>query len=77
MPTGCWSKTAIGRAGGGDYAMESVVRCGAGDGVFLVWTPRTWGEQMFPGGHFFTVLTTGVVGGCPRWPVPGGMAWWN
>ena len=27
--------------------------------MFLVWTPGTWGEQMFPGGHFFSVLATG------------------
>ena len=42
--------------------------------MFLVWMPGTWGEQMFPG-HLFSVLATGVVGGCPRWPVSGGIAW--
>ena len=40
-------------------------------------TPGTWGEQMLPGGHFVSVFTTGLVGGCPRWPIPGGMAWWS
>ena len=43
--------------------------------MFLVWTPGTWGEQMLPGGHFFSVLATGVVGGGPRWPISVGMAW--
>ena len=28
---------------------------------------------MFPGGHFFPVLTTGLVGGCLRWTVG---TWW-
>ena len=73
--SGCWSTTATDHAGGGDCGTKSVIRDGAGDGVFLVWTPGTWGEQMFPGGPFFPVLATGVVGGCPRWPVLGGMAW--
>ena len=75
--SGCWNKTTIGRTGGGDYGSKSVVRGGAGDGVFLVWTPGTWGEQMFHGGHFFLVLTTGLVDGYPGFPVPGGMTWWN
>ena len=50
----------IGRAGGGDAETGSVIRGGAGDGVFLVWTPGTWGEQMLPGGHFIPVFTTGL-----------------
>ena len=69
--------TAIGRAGGGDAWTESVIRGGAGDGVFLVWQTGTWGEQMVLGGHFLPVFTTGLVGGHPRWPIPGGMAWWS
>ena len=77
--SGCWSKTAIGRAGGGDYGSKSVVRGGACDGVFLVWTPGTWGEQMFPGGLFFPVLATGLVGGWPggtrAWSPPGNEGW--
>ena len=43
--------------------------------MFLVWMSGTWGEQMFPGVHFFSVLATVVVGGGPRWPISGGMAW--
>ena len=35
-----------------------------GEGVFLVWTPGTWGEPMFTSGHFFSISATGVVGGC-------------
>ena len=28
---------------------------GVGEGVFLVWTPGTWGEPMFTSGHFFSI----------------------
>ena len=37
---------------------------GVGESVFLVWTPVTWGEPMFPSGHFFSISATRVVGGC-------------
>ena len=37
---------------------------GVGEGVFLMWTPGTWGEPMFTSGHFFSISATGVVGGC-------------
>ena len=50
---------------------------GASEGVFLVRTTGTWGEQVFTGGHFFSVLVTGLVGGCPGWPVSGDTNWWN
>ena len=43
--------------------------------MFLVWTPGTWGEHMFPGGHLFSVLATGVVGRGAGWPISGSMAW--
>ena len=36
---------------------------GVGEGVFLVWTPGTWGEPMFTSGHFFSISATG----CGRW----------
>ena len=48
-----------------------------GEGVFLVWTPGTWGEPMFAGGHFFSIPTTGVVSGCPEWQIWGDTDWWN
>ena len=64
--SGCRSKTAIDHARGGEFGTKSVIRGRAGDGLFLVWMHRTWGEQMFPGGHFFSVLATGVVAGGPR-----------
>ena len=36
-----------------------------------MWTPGTWGEPMLAGGHFFPIPTTGVVSGCPEWPISG------
>ena len=52
---------------------------GAGEGVFLVRTPGTWGEPMFAGGHFFSILVAGLVGGCPGWTIssdtPGNEGW--
>ena len=48
-----------------------------GEGVFLVWTPGTWGEPMFAGGHFFPISTTGVVCGCPEWSISGDTDRWN
>ena len=36
-------------------------------GRFLVHTPGTWGEPMFAGGHLFSILAAGLVGGCPGW----------
>ena len=71
--SGCRSKAAVVRVRSGERGTKSVIR--AGDGVLLVWTPRTWDEQMFPGGHFFSVLATGMVGGGPGWSISGGMAW--
>ena len=44
---------------------------GVGEGMFLMWTPGTWGEPMFTSGHFFSISATGVVGGCPKWPISG------
>ena len=44
---------------------------GVGEGIFLVWMPGTWGEPMFTSGHFFSISATGVVGGCPKWPISG------
>ena len=41
--SGCWNKTTIGHTEGGDFGTKSVIRGGAGEGLFLVWTPRTWG----------------------------------
>ena len=73
--SGCRSKTASDHAGGGECRRESVIGGRAGDGVFLMWTPETWGEQMFLSGHFFSVLATGVVGRGTRWPISGSMAW--
>ena len=32
-------------------------------------TPGTWGEPMFTSGHFFSISATGMVGGCPKWPI--------
>ena len=29
--------------------------------MFLVWTPGTWGEPMFAGGHFFSIPATDEV----------------
>ena len=37
---------------------------GVGEGVFLVWTQGTWGEQMFTGEHFFSISATRIVSGC-------------
>ena len=49
-------------------------RCGkrslsneVGKGVFLMRTAGTWGELVFAGGHFFSVLVAGLVGGCSRY----------
>ena len=50
---------------------------GVGEGVFLMRTPGTWGEPVFAGGHFFSVLVAGMVDGCPGWPISGGTDWWN
>ena len=44
---------------------------GVGEGVFLVRTAGTWGEPVFAGGHFFSVLVADLVGECPEWPVSG------
>ena len=61
-------------------------RCGkrslsnvAGEGVFLMRTPGTWGEPMFTGEQFFSVLVAGLVGGCPGWPISSDTDWrdWN
>ena len=68
-----------GNSGGGAGIVISRAdgrRCGKrslsnreGEGVFLVRTPGTWGAPMFAGGHFFSVLVAGLVGGCPGWPI--------
>ena len=42
-----------------------------------MWTPGTRGEPMFAGGHFFSVPTTGLVSGCPEWPISSHTDWWN
>ena len=44
---------------------------GVDKSVFLVWTPGTWGEQMFTDGHFFSISATRMVGGCEKWPISG------
>ena len=58
----------ISRAGSGRCG-EGSLSNGVGEGVFLVRTPGTWGEPMFAGGHFFSVLVAGLVGECPGWPI--------
>ena len=58
----------ISRTNGGRCGKRSLSN-GAGEGVFLVRTPGTWGEPMFTGGHFFSVLVAGLVGGCSGWPI--------
>ena len=55
----------------GDWRGKRPPGKGVGEGVFLVWTPRTWSELMFTSGHFFSVSATGVVGGGPEWPISG------
>ena len=45
--------------------------------MFLVWTPGTWGEPMFAGGHFFPISTTRMVSGSPEWPISGDTDRWN
>ena len=62
----------ISRAGGGRHRKRTLNK-GVGESVFLMWTPGTWGEPMFAGGHFFSILVAGMVGGCPGWPISGGM----
>ena len=62
--------TVISRVAG-DWRGKRPLGEEVGEGVFLVWTPGTWGEPMFTGGHFFSIFTTGVVGGGPKWPISG------
>ena len=38
---------------------------------------RTWGEPVFAGGHFFSVLVAGLVDGYPRWPISGDTDQWS
>ena len=45
--------------------------------MLLMRTPGAWGEPMIAGGHFFPVITDGLVGGGLRWPISGGTDWWN
>ena len=49
--------------GGGGEDESSI---GRGARVFLMWTPG-----MFTSGHFLCISATGVVGGCPEWPISG------
>ena len=42
---------------------------GAGDGVLLVWSSRTWGQPVLPGGPFVPVFAAGMVGCFSKWPV--------
>ena len=66
----------ISRAGGGRCGKRSLSN-GVSEGVFLVRTPGTWGEPVFAGGHFFSVLVAGLVGRCPGWPISGDTDRWN
>ena len=59
------SSSAVPTVGGAERG-HSVMERGR---VFLVRTPGTRGEPMFAGGHFFSVLAAGLVGGCPGWPI--------
>ena len=34
-----------------------------------MWTPGTWGEQMFTDGRFFSLSATRLVGRCEEWPI--------
>ena len=34
-----------------------------------MWTPGTWGEQMFTDGRFFSHSATRLVGRCEEWPI--------
>ena len=63
--------------GRADWLMGSYLRKRGGEGVLFMWTPGAWGEPMFVGGHFFPVLTDGLVGGCSRWQISGDTDWWN
>ena len=67
------------RCTGGERCGKRPISKGAGEGVFLVRTPGTWGEPVFAGGHFFSVLFAGLVGGCPGWPISNDTDWrtWN
>ena len=62
----------ISRAGGGGHGKRTLNK-----GVFLMRTSGIWDEPVFAGGHFFSILVDGMVGGCPGWPISGGMDWWN
>ena len=66
----------ISRAIGGRRGKRSLSN-GVGKGVFLMRTAGTWGEPVFAGAHFFSVLVAGLVGGYPRWPILGDTDWWN
>ena len=55
----------------GDWRGKRPLGKGVGEGMFLVWTPGTWSELMFTSGHFFSISATGMVGGCPKWPISG------
>ena len=68
---------ATSRSASGDVGTESSIKGRAGDGVFLVWSSRAWGEPMLPGGHFVSVSAAGMVGCCPGWPASGSMAWFQ
>ena len=61
----------------GDWCGKRSLGNGVGECVFLVWTPGTWGELMFAGGHCFSIPTTGVVSGCPEWPISSDTDRWN
>ena len=60
-----------------DCSFKRSLGNGVGESMFLMWTPGTRGEPMFAGGHFFSVLTTGVVSGRPEWPISSDTDWWN
>ena len=62
------------RAGGWRHGKRTLNE-GVGEGVFVIRTPRAWGEPVFAGGHFFFVFVSGMVGGCPGWPISGGTDW--
>ena len=65
---GMGSSSAVPAAGGaqrGHSGMEWA------RGVLLMRTPGTWDEPVFAGGHLFSVLAAGLVGGCPGSPISG------
>ena len=51
-------ESVVGRVAGTWHGKRTLGE-GVGEGVFLEWTPGTWGEPMFTSGHFFSLPAPG------------------